>query len=320
MSEKKKSGGSGAGIEAGPAARSVKKATWAGLVVNVLLSGFKIAAGTIGNSQAIVADGVHSLSDTTTDVAVLVGVNYWYAPPDEDHPHGHGRIETIVTFLIGLVLALVALGLSYNAAVTFNEPRQGPPGLVALVAALVSLASKEALYQWTAAVGRRIGSRALVANAWHHRSDGLSSIPAALAVVGARLVPEWQFLDQAGAIVVSIFILHAAWRIAWPALKELADTGAPSDDCGAIVDSCLNVEGVRATHKLRTRRIGQGWQVDIHVQVDGDLTVRQGHDIAGKVKQCLVDEGPSIIDVIVHIEPWEEEDSDAPDGGKKNAS
>ena len=297
----------GTELEATAVAREVKKATWFGLVTNLLLSAFKIAAGIIGNSQAIVADGVHSLSDTTTDIAILIGVNYWYAPPDEDHPYGHGRIETIVTFLIGLLLALVALGLSYNAIISFNDTRQSPPGLIALIAALISLSSKEALYHWTVSVGEKAKSSALIANAWHHRSDGLSSIPAAMAVVGARLVPEWHFLDQVGAIVVSVFVLQAAYRIAWPALKELADTGAPADECGAIVDSCLNVEGVRATHKLRTRRIGHGWQVDIHVQVDGDLTVRHGHDIAGKVKQCLVDEGPSIIDVIVHIEPWEED-------------
>ncbi len=205
--------------------KQVRLVTWVGMLVNIGLSGFKIAAGYFGSSQAIVADGVHSLSDTTTDLAVLIGVRYWTAPPDRDHPHGHRRIETVITMLIGFVLAGVALGLGYNAIITI-QVQHDPPKLIALVAALVSIVSKEVLYQWTVLVGKQAKSSAVIANAWHHRSDGLSSIPAALAVGGALLYPDWYFLDHVGAILVSMFIINAAWKISWPALKQLTDTGA----------------------------------------------------------------------------------------------
>ena len=293
--------------------KEVRRVTWVGLAANVLLSTFKIVAGTIGSSQAVVADGVHSISDTTTDLAVLIGVHYWSVPPDQTHPHGHRRIETVITALIGLVLALVALGLGYNALMTLKVKHAGPPGLIALIAALVSIASKEALYRWNVVVGKRISSPALMANAWHHRSDGLSSIPVAIAVAGARYFPGWYFLDHVGAVLVSIFILRAAWDIAWPAINELTDSGAPPETCEQIEKICLATDGVQQVHKCRTRQLGFGLQVDLHVQVRPDLTVRQGHDISEAVKQRLLKEGPNVVDVVTHLEPYEPRNED--DGG-----
>lgn len=289
-------------------ARQVKVVTWTGMVINLGLSGFKVAAGIVGNSQAIVADGVHSLSDLVTDAAVLIGFKYWCAPPDETHPHGHRRIETLVTMLIGALLAAVAAGIGYNAVTTLMEPHSGPPRLIALIAALASIFSKEALYQWTVLVGRRAQSSAVIANAWHHRSDALSSIPAALAVAGARFLPDWYFLDHVGAIVVSVFILQAAWKISWPALKELTDWGADPEDCRRIEHTALATPGVIEVHKIRTRQSGPGLIVDLHVLVHADLTVAQGHDITTEVKRRLMDEGPNVIDVITHLEPPEPPD------------
>jgi len=289
--------------------KEIRKVTWLGLAVNLILAVFKMAAGHFGSSQAIVADGVHSLSDTSTDIALLIGVKYWSAPPDKQHPHGHRRIETAITALIGMVLAFVAVGLCYNSLVTFSEVHTKPPELIALIAAIVSIFSKELLYRWNVMVGKKLGSSALVANAWHHRSDGLSSIPAALAVTGAMFLPDWYFLDHVGAVLVSIFILQAAWKISWPAIKELTDWGADPDICEQIENLSLETEGVLDIHKCRTRQLGNGFQVDIHIQVAPDLSVREGHNIAAAVKHKLLEEGPEIIDVITHLEPFEDEDS-----------
>jgi cation diffusion facilitator family transporter len=292
--------------------RQVKRVTWIGMAVNVLLSGLKIVAGYLGGSQTILADGVHSLSDTVTDVALIVGVNYWYAPPDETHPYGHRRIETIITLLIGIALATVAVGIAYKALATLHEMHSRPPELIALIAALVSIVCKEALYQWTVVVGKRIKSSAVVANAWHHRSDAFSSIPAALAVAVARFVPDWSFVDHVGAIIVSLFILQAARKIMWPSLKELADAGAPPETCREIERLVRATPGVVSVHKIRTRQIGYGYQVDLHIQVVGKITVIEGHDISENVKAGLIQNGPSIVDVIVHLEPQNTVQEDPP--------
>jgi len=283
--------------------RQLKLVTWVGMLVNVLLSAFKIIAGYFGRSQTILADGFHSLSDTVTDIAILVGVKYWCAPPDETHPHGHRRIETLITQFIGLVLAAVALGISYRAIVTLQEMHTQPPEVIALIAGLVSIASKEAIYRWTVFTGEKIRSSAVVANAWHHRSDAFSSIPAVIAVGVARIFPSWSFVDHIGAIIVSLFILQAAWKIIWPSLKELADTGASPERTKEIESIILSTRGVLSVHKIRTRKIGHGYQVDLHIQVDGRITVVEGHNIAEETKASLMRKGPNILDVIVHFEP-----------------
>ncbi len=281
----------------------VKRATWVGLTVNILLSALKMAGGVLGSSQAIVADGVHSLSDSSTDIAILIGVRYWSRPPDESHPYGHRRIETVVTVFIGLVLIAAAAGLIYNAIVTFQQPHPKAPHWIALVAALISIVSKEILYRWTITVGKRIKSSAVLANAWHHRSDAFSSIPTAIAVTIALFRPSLAFLDHLAAVVVSFFILRVAWNILAPALKELVDSGASRKDCEQIRSISLSTEGVQRVHAIRTRYVGPGLLVDIHVLVDPDITVRQGHDIGGSVKYKLLSDGPGVTDVVVHLEP-----------------
>ena len=185
-----------------------------------------------------------------------------------------------------------------------ETPPAVAPGLIALWGALISIAVKEGLYHWTLAVGKRVKSNALRANAWHHRSDALSSIPTALAVGGAAIGPEWHFLDPVGAIVVTFFIMQAAWRIVQPALNQLVDRGAPREDRGRIRLFALDVAGVRDAHAVRTRYIGSGLQIDLHILVDGALTVQEGHDIAGAVKNRLLEKGPDVVDVVIHIEPY----------------
>ncbi len=284
-------------------AGEIRIAGWVGLVVNLLLAACKVAAGVVANSQAVVADGVHSLSDLVTDVALILGVRYWTAPADESHPHGHHRIETAVTLGIGIVLALVAVGIGYQAMHGIVDGDHRTPGPIALVAALASIAIKEWLYRWTRTRGERHDSPALVANAWHHRSDALSSLPAALAVGAALIDPAWAFVDKIGALVVAVFILYAAHRILKPALAELVDTAAPSEVISEIEALAVSVDGVAAAHAIRTRYIGPRLAVDLHVEVDGGLTVAEGHGIARQVKRRLLARGPKVADVLVQIEP-----------------
>ncbi len=284
----------------------VEKVTWIGLVINLVLSALKCAAGIAGRSQAVFADGIHSLSDMTTDAAILLGVRYWTKPADSRHPHGHRRIETMVTLAIGLALAVVATGLLRNAVLTLHDRYETPPDLVALAAALVSIVAKEILYRWTVAVGRRIKSMPLIANAWHHRSDALSSIPVALAVAGASIEPTWAFLDHVGAVVVSFFIYQAAFRIARPALDTLLDSGAPPEQLRQIETIARATEGVRDVHAIRTRYAGgSALVVDLHIEVAPEMTVREGHNVSEAVKTRLIAQGPDVIDVMVHLEPLE---------------
>ncbi|MHC4663573.1 MAG: cation diffusion facilitator family transporter [Planctomycetota bacterium] len=285
--------------------REVKQITWIGLIANILLSGFKIAAGILGRSQAVLADGVHSLSDTSTDIALLVGVRYWSNPPDEKHPHGHRRIETLITALIGILLAVVAVFLTYNALATILDKHKHPPGIVALIAALISIASKEILYQWTKAVGKRVNSPAVVANAWHHRSDGLSSIPAAIAVGVAMFMPGLYYLDHVGALLVSVLILYAAFKIIWPTFTELSDSSAPPEMVEHIKKICMETDGVRDIHRCRTRKLGRYIQVDCHILVNAELTVHEGHEICEEVKRCLLSKMTLVTDVLTHLEPYE---------------
>ena len=286
-------------------AHAIQHVTVWGLAINIGLSGLKFIIGILAHSQSLVADGVHSLSDAVTDIAILVGAPIWSAPADLGHPYGHGRIETLITAFVGLVLGVVGILLIYNAIATFEEPHLQPPGWAAFVVACVSIILKESLYQWTVRVGKRYKSTALMANAWHHRSDGLSSVPVALVVLGTKIHPSWTFLDHIGAIVVSLLILQAAWKIVWPALKQLSDTGASLAEQKEMYDLVMAIEGVKNVHALRTRNIGPGLQVDLHLQVDPELTVREGHSLAGIAKSRLLNYGPDVVDVLIHVEPFE---------------
>jgi cation diffusion facilitator family transporter len=282
---------------------SVQYVTVWGIVVNILLSALKFTVGILGKSHAVVADAIHSLSDTTTDLAVLFGVRFWTAPADDQHPYGHWRIETIITTVIGISLATVAVGISYKALTSLQSHDATSPHPIALIGALASIVSKEILYHWTLRVGRQTRSSAVIANAWHHRTDAISSIPAAAAVILARISPEWAFVDHIGAILVSFFVLHAAWRITRTAMADLIDKGAPPPTQARIEAIALAVPGVADVHAIRTRVMGPGIYLDLHVLVDGDLTVKEGHDISDNVKQALLKEGPEILDAVVHLEP-----------------
>ena len=283
----------------------VRKVTWVGLLVNVFLAVIKFTAGVYGKSQALVADAIHSLTDLTTDIAVIAGSHYWSRPPDENHPYGHRRLETLVTVFIAIVLIAAGLGIGWKAISTLQEKPAAPPGWIAVFAALASIVCKESIYRWTAIIGRRVKSPALAANAWHHRTDALSSLPVLIAVAGARIFPSWSFLDRVGAVIVSIFILHASIKIIWPGLSELIDVGAPTETRKKIQDIALKITGVLQVHDIRTRYISTSIQVDLHIVVEGLITVREGHDIADDVRARIIDAIPEVLDVIVHVDPPE---------------
>ncbi|MBF0452238.1 MAG: cation transporter [Candidatus Magnetomorum sp.] len=290
--------------------KKIRKVTLIGFLINILLSAAKIIAGTYGKSQAVVADGIHSLSDTTTDVAVIIGSYFWSKPPDSNHPYGHQRIETIVSIFIGLVLLAAGAGIGLEAIINLHKQSSCPPGWVALAASIASIICKESLYQWTMITGKKIKSISLTANAWHHRLDAISSIPVFFAVGISILWPEWNFIDRVGAIFVSFLIGYASLSIIITGLKELIDVGAPLELCEKIKIIALTNKAVQQVHAIRTRYVGSSLQVDLHAVVDGSMTVYEGHQVAEDIEKRILDNGPDVVDVVVHIEP---EDSAIPE-------
>ena len=286
--------------------KAVRRVTLGGMAVNVALSALKAAVGYLAQSQALVADAVHSVSDLVTDFAVLFGVKYWTAPADEEHPYGHGKIQAVVAAAIAVALAAVAFGIGRTAtlrlvaAVGGGEP--SVPGAAAFWIAVASIVAKELVYRRTVAVARRFHSPALEANAWHHRSDALSSIPVALALAASRISPSFAWTDPAGALVVALFITKAAWDILKPALEELTDAEMPGKSA-QVARLALGVVGVKGCHHVRTRRYGGVFNADLHVQVARSLTVGEGHALGHEVRDAIRSAGIGVADAVVHVEP-----------------
>ncbi len=288
-----------------PEVQIVSRVTLIGMFINIFLSAAKFVAGFLFGSQALIADGVHSTSDLVTDIAVLAGVKYWSQPPDPEHPYGHARIETMVTAFIGLLLALAGIEIGWQAVHTWIDGTHAEDARhdITFLVALVSIVSKEWLYRWTKRIALEIKSPAMAANAWHHRSDALSSIPVACAILITMVFPKLWWVDQFGALIVSLFIVYAAWEIMHPALMELSDYGAPLAIAKDIEEEALSEDGVLSVHHVRTRTYGSRIYVDLHIRVDGSIPVRQGHTIAHHVRSRLVKAKLNIADVIVHVEP-----------------
>ncbi len=289
------------------AKRGVQQTAAITLLLNLLLSAAKLLIGLAGNSQALVADAIHSLSDAVTDIGILIGVRFWSAPADDRHPYGHWGIEALVTVAMGLSLMGVAVALVFRA---WHTVRDGtplpPPAGYTLIVAISTIAIKEWMYHWTQNRAQRFQSHALAANAWHQRSDALSSLPAVAAITGAILFPSLRYLDPLGAVIVSAFVLHAALRIFRSASATIMDEGLPLAQCNEIENTVRSVPGVTGTHALRTRRIGPGFHLDLHVLVPGSMSVRRSHDIAETVRQTLLQSRFRLLDVVIHIEPDDE--------------
>ncbi|MBU1239262.1 cation diffusion facilitator family transporter [Myxococcota bacterium] len=274
-----------------------------GFVVNLLLTLFKAAGAILGSSYSLGADAAHSLSDSITDVVLLVGVRIWSKPADDEHPYGHRRVESIVTTIIGLFLVAAGLGIAFSALSSIGSARTAVPTKSALWAAGLSIVFKELLYHWTRKKGKDLGSSAVVANAWHHRSDALSSIPVLVTLIITSRWPNLVYLDAVCAFLVSIFILHGAWSIMAPSLSQLMDRGASDAELQQIREIAGSTDGIMGIHGLRTRFHGSWLVVDVHITVDGTLSVSRGHDIATLLKDRLLAEGPNVGDVLIHMEP-----------------
>ncbi|MBR6933614.1 MAG: cation transporter [Bacteroidales bacterium] len=286
----------------------IARVTLAGSVVNLLLVGVKAFAGVAGHSAAMVSDAVHSLSDFITDIVVLVFVRVSARPQDEDHDYGHGKYETVATLFIGLALAAAAVGIVVSGALKLARWLQGEdlpsPGRLALWAALVSIVAKELLFQYTRSRGKHLQSPALEANAWHHRSDALSSIGAAIGIGGAILLGHrWTVLDPLASIVVGAMLVKVAWDLLGPSFGELTDSSLPAETEQEMIDLIREVPGVEDPHNLRTRRVGNRIVAEVHIRLDGSQTLSEAHEKATEVELRFKDRFGEQSHIIVHMEP-----------------
>lgn len=287
-----------------------KRATFASIIVNILLSIGQIVLGVIGNSQALIADGVHTLSDLSTDILVLFAIWHGSKEADEDHPYGHGRIETAATVFLGLLLALVGVGIAINAALRLTEPEQIlTPAPITLVMAIITILSKEGLYRYTINIANRIHSSILRANAWHHRSDAISSVIVLIGIGGSLM--GLPYFDALAAIGLGSMIIRMGVMLSWKALKELIDTALSLEEVDAIKKTINDIDCVVDLHMLRTRMMGGRALVDLHLQVDGDISVSEGHQISENVRARVIKKFESVDDVLVHIDPEDDETSRA---------
>ena len=286
----------------------IARVTLTGSVVNLLLVGLKAVAGVAGHSAAMVSDAVHSLSDFVTDIVVLVFVRISARPQDESHDYGHGKFETLATLLIGLALAAAAVAIVVSGAVKFARWLQGEdlpaPGKLALWAALVSIVVKELLFQYTRIKGKRLDSGALKANAWHHRSDALSSIGAAIGIGGAIILGDrWTVLDPLASIVVGAMLVKVAWDLLGPSFGELTESSLPAETEREMLDAICSVPGVEDPHNLRTRRIGNRVAAEVHIRMDGSLSLEEAHEKASEVERRFKERFGAQSHIIVHMEP-----------------
>ncbi|NOX33116.1 MAG: cation transporter [Deltaproteobacteria bacterium] len=281
----------------------IQNITLAGLAVNIILSVTKFLLGFFGHSQAVVADALHSFSDTSSDLVILFGVKYWTAPPDDGHPYGHQKIESCITIIIGLILIVVACAIGYNGLVSLQGRNQPELDRIVIIGPLLSIVIKEILFRYTYKVGIKTNSSSVKANAWHHRTDALSSIPVLITVLATLIDPGLGFLDQVGAIIVSAFIIKVGLEIFFTNINDLLDTGISREKIIEMEKTIDNIQGVKGLHKLRTRKLANYIFIDLHLEVDGQLPVVKGHDISEEVKKILIQSNPKIIDVMVHLEP-----------------
>jgi cation diffusion facilitator family transporter len=286
--------------------RETVKVTLVGSVIDLLLGVFKILFGFVSQSQALIADGIHSLSDLATDVIVLYAAKHAHVEADEEHPYGHGRFETVATVGLGIALLAVAIGIGVDATLRLFKPENlFVPSMGALIVAAISIVSKEAIYHYTMHVARKYKSNMLRANAWHSRSDAISSVVVLVGVAGS--MAGLNYLDAIAAIGVSLMIAKISWDLAWHSIRELVDTALEAERVEAIRKTILDVDGVVSLHVLRTRRMAGEALVDVHIQVAPHISVSEGHYISETVRARVIKEIEEVADVMVHIDPENDE-------------
>lgn len=288
--------------------KQIRNITLWGSLVNVVLTVCKIVAGILGRSAAMVADGIHSLSDLMSDVVILIFVHLSSKERDCDHDFGHGKYETLATVIVSLILLVVGAELMAGGVKSIISIANGEtvanPGWIALIAAVVSILAKEGIYQATMAVSRKVESQALVANAWHHRSDALSSIGSLLGIGGAMLLGnKWSMLDPIASCLISIAIIVIAVKMSIPCIKDLLEASLPEDVEQRIISLAKSVEGVNDIHELKTRKNGSSKIIDAHIVVDPEISITKAHDIATEVEQQLIKEFGPQTQISLHMEP-----------------
>lgn len=287
--------------------RDVRRVTLIGSVVDLVLGVAKILVGWLAHSEALIADGIHSLSDLATDILVLYAAKHSHREADEGHPYGHGRIETVATVGLGVALILVAAGIAFDAIQRMGTPDLLlEPGIIALTVAVISVLSKEAIYHYTVHAARRLRSDMLMANAWHSRSDAISSIVVVIGVAGAMF--GYPYLDAVAAIAVAVMIAKIGFDLVRSSTMELIDTALDPEQLAGIRKEIFKVDGVRSLHMLRTRKSAGDALVDVHIQVDPRVSVSEGHQIGEAVRKRLLDRIDEVSDVTVHIDPEDDED------------
>ncbi|MDC8785012.1 cation diffusion facilitator family transporter [Roseateles koreensis] len=287
---------------------AASRSTWVSVVVNVVLTAVQITVGTLAKSQALVADGIHSLSDLVSDFVVLFASHHSRKDADEDHPYGHHRFETAASLALGLILLGVGAGMLWSAAQKLQNPDAIPKVHgTALWVAGIALIAKESLFRYMIAVAKRVKSSMLVANAWHARSDAASSL-----VVGAGIVGNlagYPLLDPVAALVVGLMIGKMGWTFGWDALHDLMDRAVDEVEVAAIKRTLLETPGVRNVHDVRTRKMGDMIIVDAHLEVDAQITVEAGHDITVLARQRVL-QHHRVLDLMTHLDPWHRPDLD----------
>ncbi len=278
------------------------------MFVNIILFAIKLFAGIVGRSGAMIADAVHSASDFATDIVVLAFVRISSKPRDNDHHWGHGKYETLASLIIGIALFAVGAEILLDSAEKIRAAANGEilprPGAIAIIAAAVSIVAKEALYQWTARIGKHLESPSVIANAWHHRSDALSSIGALLGIGLAYFLGEkWRIADPIAAIVVAALIIKVSIDLCRTALAELLEKSLPRDVEEKILSIISNTPNVHKPHNLRTRRIGSDIAIEVHIRVDGSMSVFESHEISREIERALRSHFGEQTAVAIHIEP-----------------
>ena len=288
--------------------KEIFRVTWTGSVVNFMLLVFKFVTGIVGHSSAMIADAVHSLSDFITDIIVILFIRISSKPQDEGHDYGHGKYETLATAIIGVILLFVGIGILADSASSIADVIRGKalekPGTSALVAAFVSIVSKEILYQYTISKGGKLSSKALIANAWHHRSDAFSSIGTLIGIGGAIFLgTEWRVLDPIAAFIVSLFIIKVSVTLIKPCIDELLEKSLPKETEEKILSIILSHPGVSSPHHLRTRHIGNHIAIEVHIRMNGSMPLKEAHDITKKIEASLKKEFGQETHIGIHMEP-----------------
>jgi cation diffusion facilitator family transporter len=296
-------------VESKTNAQVMTRVTVIGAVVDGLLGLLKIGVGFVSQSHALVADGVHSLSDLGTDVLVILAAKWSNEEPDANHPYGHDRIETLATLILGSVLLAVAGGIFYDSLQRFFDPSVAIElGIAAFAITVASIVSKEAIYRYTRHYAQLLNSKLLMANAWHSRTDALSSIAVLVGLIGVSFDLIW--LDALAALIVAVFIAKIALTLLWDAMQELIDTALPEDQVTAIRAVALDVPGLRDVHHIRTRTMAGKTLMDLHLQVDPRVSVSEGHEIGCWVAASIRAQFQEITDITFHIDPEDDAEMD----------